>query len=327
MRSFCDRVLVLVIGLIAFACPRPEPVEAATLVRFTTDLGDFDLQLLDDVMPRTVTNFLEYVNSGRYDGTVVHRGADTFDPDLGAQREFVVQGGGFAVEDGDPFITSDPIDLDPPIDDEPGGGAAGPSNLRGTIAMAKSGPNTVTSQWYVNQGDNSVLDDPSRPDGGFSAFGRVLRDGMDVIDAIGALPIGNMSAVLGGSFGQLPLRDFTGSSESDVTVANTVTVQSAVVLNLAAGDFNRDGNVNNSDQRLLFLKFGSSDALFDDGDANMDGDVDGADFLTWQRTRGTFPTAAAAVAAVPEPSTLASAIVAASLFAAPHLSRLRRRRR
>ena len=164
---------------------------ARTIVRFDTVEGPFDVELYDDLMPRTVANFLVYVNGGRYDGSVGHRNSDT------ALRDFVIQGGGFFIQDPVPpgtTITFSSVILEPPILDEPGDGVPGPSNVRGTIAMAKSGPDTVTSQWFINQGDNSFLDDPMRTDGGFSAFGEVLGDGMTVVDAIGDLPLPTISA-------------------------------------------------------------------------------------------------------------------------------------
>jgi len=204
---------------------------ARTIVRFDTVEGSFDVELYDDLMPRTVANFLVYVNGGRYDGSVVHRNSDTTIPPI---RDFVIQGGGFFLQDPvapDTTMTPSPVVKDPPILDEPGGGVAGPSNLRGTIAMAKSGPNTVTSQWFINQGDNSVLDDPTRTDGGFSAFGVVLDDGMTVVDAIGDLPLPpDFGFSIEPPFNDLPLRNFNGDWIDDIRVVNTVVVNSISVV-------------------------------------------------------------------------------------------------
>ena len=97
--------------------------------------------------------------------------------------------------------------------------------------MAKSGPDTVTSQWFINQGDNSFLDDPMRTDGGFSAFGEVLGDGMTVVDAIGDLPLPtDFGFAIGPPFSELPLRNFNGNLIEDVRVANTVAVNSISVV-------------------------------------------------------------------------------------------------
>ena len=98
--------------------------------------------------------------------------------------------------------------------------------------MAKSGPDTVTSQWFINQADNSFLDDPTRPgDGGFSAFGEVLGDGMTVVDAIGDLPLPtDFGFAISPPFNDLPLRNFNGNSIEEIRVANTVVVSSISVV-------------------------------------------------------------------------------------------------
>ena len=206
-----------------------------TIVRFETSLGNFDIRLYDSAMPRTVANFLQYVTTSKYNGSVVHRNSDTQDTPSGPLRDFVIQGGGYYLQDPVPpstTISYTQVTTDAPIADEPGGGVAGISNLRGTIAMAKSGPNTVTSQWFINQGNNSTLDSPLRGDGGFAAFGAVLGNGMTVVDAIGDLPIPtHFGFSIGSPFGELPLRNFSGSSISQIRVANTVTVSQVHVLN------------------------------------------------------------------------------------------------
>ena len=178
----------VLLGLAAWVAA-PSRGEAATVVRFATDLGAFDIQLFDATMPRTVTNFRSYITANQYDGTVIHRNSDTTDTTGGPTRDFVIQGGGFPLVNDQPVLRESRVVTTAAINDEPGGGTAGPSNVRGTIAMAKSGPNTVTSQWFINQGNNAFLDNPARSDGGFSAFGMVLGDGMTVVDAIGDLPL------------------------------------------------------------------------------------------------------------------------------------------
>jgi peptidyl-prolyl cis-trans isomerase A (cyclophilin A) len=291
---------------------------AATIIRFDTVMGSFDIQMFDSQMPRTVQNFVAYVNADRYDGTVVHRNSDTSDPVL---RDFVIQGGGYRLHDPNPpnpnaTITFSNVTLNPAIADEPGGGVVGPSNLRGTIAMAKSGPNTVTSQWFINQGDNSFLDSPARSDGGFSAFGMVLGNGMTVVDAIGDLPIpSNFGFSIGSPFNDIPLRNFSGSAINHVRVANTVTVNSISVLSLPTGDFDRSGSVNLADLTILRSGYGlTTGAYLDDGDADMDGDVDGRDFLLWQRNFGSSAPLTTAVA-VPEPAASVFLLAAMGLTA------------
>ena len=110
----------------------------ATVVRFETPLGSFDVELFDDVTPLTVTNFLNYVNDGDYENSFIHRKVN----------DFIVQGGGFTFEND--LVGNVPED--PPVINE-----FNLSNVRGTIAMAKLGgdPNSTTSEWFINLADNS----------------------------------------------------------------------------------------------------------------------------------------------------------------------------
>lgn len=270
-------------------------VASATVVRFTTVLGNYDVRLFPALMPVTVNNMLSYVNADRYNGTFVHRSVPGF----------VIQGGGFAYNPA--TNTAPSIPLYPDIDDEPGGGVAGPSNIVGTIAMAKSGPNTVTSQWFINLGDNSELDSPSRPDGGFSAFGRVLGNGMSVVNAIAALTpydIDGQSATL---FNAVPLRGTSGALK-DLLVNYT----DVSTLNIPDGDYNFDGKVDAADLAVFKADFGSTTKA--EADGNGDGVVNGADFLVWQRTLGQNfgAPATGAIAGVPEPTAATLALFAAA---------------
>jgi len=145
---------------------RPDPLR----VEIPTSLGVVVVELWSEVAPCTVNNFLAYVESGRYDGTFIHRTVDGF----------VVQGGGFFYDTAEGVFSE--IELDPPVPNEPG-----VSNLRGTIAMARLGgqPDSATSQFFVNLADNVFLDSV---DGGFTVFGEVVEPTLDVVDAIAALP-------------------------------------------------------------------------------------------------------------------------------------------
>ena len=170
------------------------PAMAIQVVRMQTDFGGIDITLRDDVAPMTVANFLEYANSGAYDGTYIHRNIPGF----------VVQGGGFRFnpDDGSFFGGgSGPIPKNDPVDNEAGlPGAL--SNVRATIAMAKvpaafdddgnlipgTGPDSATNQWFFNLADNSG-DPPDGLDfqnGGFTAFAEVPAAGMVVVDLIAA---------------------------------------------------------------------------------------------------------------------------------------------
>jgi cyclophilin family peptidyl-prolyl cis-trans isomerase len=280
------------------AAPRAD----ATIVRFSTVLGSFDVRMFDTAMPRTVANFVGYSTRGDYENSTVHRSVPGF----------VIQGGGWEFN-GTTQVepTNYPrVPTQPPILDEPGGGVAGPSNVRGTIAMAKSGPNTVTSQWFINLGNNSSLDAPTRPDGGFSAFGRVLGTGMTVVDAIGALP----RFAFQPAWNEAPMRNYTNAQYQAFTPVgadNVVIVNNIVVLSLAAGDYDRDGDVDQADYGVWQASYGSTTNA--DADGNGDGIVNAADYTVW---RDSF---AGPSTAIPEPTGAAVAIAA--------LAFTRRRRR
>jgi peptidyl-prolyl cis-trans isomerase A (cyclophilin A) len=182
------------------------PAQANTLVRISTSFGDFTLELFDDVAPVTVRNFLNYVNRGAYNGTYFHR----------LEAGFVLQGGGYRIV---PFVGPIQVPTDAPIVNE-----YNLPNTRGTVAMAKFGgePNSATSEWFVNLADNSANLN-TQNNGGFTVFGRVLGDGMSVMDAISALSI----YALGTSQSQIPLHSDDGTSP--LTVDNFVTMNAEVV--------------------------------------------------------------------------------------------------
>ena len=140
------------------------------MVVFETSKGPFTIELLSDDAPKTVENFLQYVDDGFFDGTVFHR----------VIPGFVIQGGGFTSE-----MTQK--DTRAPIANEADNGQ---KNLRGTLSMARTSDiNSATSQFFVNLADNAFLDHGTR-DFGYAVFGRVV-DGMEVIDAIAAVPTGS----------------------------------------------------------------------------------------------------------------------------------------
>jgi len=215
MRPLLLLVLAL-IGLVFVA-----PAEASILVRFQTALGDFDVELYDDLAPLTVANFLAYTRDGDYDDSIIHRSVPGF----------VVQGGARRVSGS----MLPPIPQRPPVENEFQPCDEG-CNVRGTIAMAKIDmmPDSATNSWFINLVDNSGYpDDPNGLDyanEGFTVFGRVLGDGMDVVDAVAALPrCGQFpgSCQIIASFPQLPLRNYAGGS---VTVANLVVVNQVTEL-------------------------------------------------------------------------------------------------
>ena len=146
------------------------PVKAPK-VRFKTSQGEIVVELNAQKAPVTVENFLGYVKKKHYDGTVFHR----------VIKDFMIQGGGFALEDGKL------------VEKVPGKGIVnegknGLSNDRGTIAMARtSDPNSATAQFFINVADNAGLNFPSN--GGYAVFGKVIS-GMEVVDKIRAVATG-----------------------------------------------------------------------------------------------------------------------------------------
>ena len=187
------------------------PAVNATIVQFQTVLGPFEVNLYDQSTPATVANFLAYVNAGAYDNVVVHR----------VVGGFVVQGGGFTYEGTEALAD---VLRNAPVVNEPKF-----SNVRGTIAMAKlSGDaNSATNQWFINLGDNSANLDVQN--GGFTVFGQVTGSGMDVFDAINALP----RFAFASPFEAIPLRDYTAQNATDdveITDRHLVLVTAIVVL-------------------------------------------------------------------------------------------------
>ncbi|MBA4502183.1 peptidylprolyl isomerase [Marinobacterium marinum] len=143
--------------------------EAPTQVVFETSKGNIQLELDAEKAPITVANFLKYVDKGHYDGVIFHR----------VIPGFMIQGGGFT-----PDMVK--LDTDAPIKHESENGL---SNLRGTIAMARTNdPDSAAAQFFINTVDNRRLDGmPGRP--GYTVFGKVTQ-GMDVVDSIGKVSTG-----------------------------------------------------------------------------------------------------------------------------------------
>ncbi|MBC6906880.1 peptidylprolyl isomerase [Saccharophagus sp. K07] len=179
----------LISGLLALA-----HTAQATIVLFETNVGNFEVNLFDMHTPATVENFLNYVEDGSYDNTFIHRLA----------KDFVIQGGGFAY---DPDLAiPDKIRLTPHIEknksvvNEPV-----LSNRRGTIAMAKvaNNPNSATSEWFFNLTNNSANLDYQN--GGFTVFGQVSEEGLEILDEINKLSIVSP----GGAFTHMPVLNYT----------------------------------------------------------------------------------------------------------------------
>jgi peptidyl-prolyl cis-trans isomerase A (cyclophilin A) len=128
-------------------------------------MGDIVIQLDAAKAPKTVENFVQYVKSGHYNGTIFHRVIDGF----------MIQGGGMT-----PDMKEKPTRAPIPLESR-----NGLSNARGTVAMARTNvPDSATAQFFINVKDNNFLDAARSPDGnGYAVFGKVVQ-GMDVVDKI-----------------------------------------------------------------------------------------------------------------------------------------------
>ncbi len=183
-------------------------VSSATVVRMQTVLGVIDVRLFDSATPLTVANFLNYVESGAYNNSFIHRSVPGF----------IIQGGGYIWDDPSKSVV--PITANAAVVNE---FSANRSNLRGTIAMAKLGndPNSATNQWFFNLADNSPNLDSQN--GGFTVFGQVVEKSMLVVDAIAALPLANAS----GAFTTLPIvAPSNGKPLEDINLAMITSVTS-----------------------------------------------------------------------------------------------------
>lgn len=143
----------------------------AQKVRLETTAGDIVIELEPSKAPKTVDNFLQYVKSGHYDGTIFHR----------VISNFMIQGGGMT-PDRQQKATRPPIPLE---------SRNGLLNTRGSVAMARTmDPNSATAQFFINVKDNDFLNAAQARDGnGYAVFGKVVS-GMDVVDKIRAAPTG-----------------------------------------------------------------------------------------------------------------------------------------
>jgi cyclophilin family peptidyl-prolyl cis-trans isomerase len=169
----------LILGLLGFAfmasCQTDKDVSLGEgepvgmkKVRFKTSEGDIVLELDGEKAPITVRNFVKYVEAGYFDNTVFHRVVKG--PDI-----FVVQGGGFKLDDG--HLVEKKVGN--PIRNEAENGL---KNDRGTISMARTqDPHSATTQFFLNTADNVGLNFPTN--NGYAVFGKVV-EGMDVVDKI-----------------------------------------------------------------------------------------------------------------------------------------------
>jgi len=156
-------------GVQAFAADAPATTPAR--VELETSEGRIVIELRADKAPKTVANFVQYVNDKFYDGTIFHRVID----------RFMIQGGGFTTT-----MLEKPTRAPIPIESN-----NGLKNVRGAVAMARTAnPNSATAQFFINVVDNPRLDYPSFDGYGYAVFGNVV-EGQAVVDKIRAVPTGN----------------------------------------------------------------------------------------------------------------------------------------
>jgi len=140
------------------------------MITIKTNHGDIKVELFDEKAPITCENFRQYVADGFFDGTIFHR----------VIPNFMIQGGGMEADMSQKKTRA-------PIKNEADNGE---TNRRGTLAMARTmDVNSATAQFFINLRDNDFLNHGTR-DFGYAVFGKVV-DGMDVVDAIAAVPTGN----------------------------------------------------------------------------------------------------------------------------------------
>lgn len=165
-----------------FFASAAEPAPKRPQVTLETSKGKIVLELFPDKAPLTVENFISYVKSGFYDGTIFHR----------VIKGFMIQGGGLTqAMDGKP--------TKPPVQNEADNGL---KNERSTIAMARTNdPHSATAQFFINLVNNEFLNHKGKnPQGwGYAVFGKVT-EGMDVVDSIAKVQTGTK-----GQFGDVPV--------------------------------------------------------------------------------------------------------------------------
>jgi cyclophilin family peptidyl-prolyl cis-trans isomerase len=161
------RFMQLLAALSLTAAAQAAVAAEASKVSIKTSMGDVVLELYPDKAPKTVANFLEYVKSGHYNGTIFHR----------VINNFMIQGGGFNAG-----LKQKPTN--DPIENEAKNGL---KNEAYTVAMARtSAPHSATSQFFINVRHNTSLDYPGHDGWGYAVFGKIVQ-GQDVIDRIKAV--------------------------------------------------------------------------------------------------------------------------------------------
>lgn len=186
-RRFVHLVCALSLaGSAHLACAADNPQ-----VALKTNMGDIVLELYPDKAPKSVANFLDYVKSGHYNGTIFHR----------VINNFMIQGGGF-----DKDLKQKPTNA--PIENEAKNGL---KNEPYTLAMARtSAPHSASAQFFINVKNNSFLDYPGQDGWGYAVFGKVIK-GTEVVDKIKAVETTNA-----GMYSNVPVKPVVIESASVV---------------------------------------------------------------------------------------------------------------
>ena len=227
------------------------------IVTVDTNFGNFQIELLPGSAPQTVANFLSYVQSGAYTNTIFHRSVPNF----------IVQTGGFTSATTTftntsqfstiPTHTAIPLEYLLP-------------NQLGTVAMARTGdPNSATDQWFVNTVDNTNNLGPSNG-GGYAVFGKIIGNGMQVINAIAAVPTRQADT---GTFATLPV-----DSSNQLVRISSVTLDS--IDGTVFGDLNGNGQRDSGEQAI------SGRTVF--VDANNNGVLDSGETTTTTDSNGNY---------------------------------------
>ncbi|MCC7475691.1 MAG: peptidylprolyl isomerase [Pirellulales bacterium] len=254
-----------------------EAVDAATFthkVRFYMNMGVVEFGMYGNESPLGVNNFLNYVNNGSYNDSIIHR--TRTGPTIAGSLLFA-QGGSYKYN-GMSIATGAPVANE-------FNAANGLSNIPYTLAAARgSDPNSATSGWFINQTNNAAGFDL----GPYTVLGLVTLD-TGIIDQIPYL--NNLPILQGSILESMPIYE-----------NGEVIIERALRVPLIPGDFNLNGVVNSADYSIWRSNFGSTTNLV--ADANANGVVDAADYIIWRKSAGSGAAAGAGLggSSVPEPT-------------------------
>jgi len=300
--------------------------KAGTIVRFDTTLGDIDVRLYETATPQSVANFLNYVLDDDFDASFFHRAPKQVRRDENGNPvqdnqgnfifdTFVLQGGGFNFSDTTGLGN---VPTDTPVQNEPG-----ISNLPGTIAYAKQGgdPNSATSGFFFNTVDNS--ENLDNQNGGFTVFGRIVR-GFDTLNLISDLDVFDLDPAPDPTpQNPFPLNPQTFDNvpllSAGTLAENLIFINDILVLNILDGDYDFDGDVDGADFLTWQRNVGST--VNAEADGNGNGVVDAADLSLWSTNYGSSAPPVSGLTTIPEPSSIGLACL--GLLAALHRRPLR----